>query len=190
LHDLKKALSLLHENAMRHTLTEGDLVDFRQRVRALGPTAERMLKKTLSGWRHDWFDLRAEFVRPAGLLAQVFGKQHDGVNVLGQPEVRIKAPKEQVLLAMRELLSNAKSHTAADTPIPVVVEFQRNDVVIRNSLPVTRSHNELSTGKGMTTAQAWLESCGMPLKQESDESGFSIRVSLPVQPENGAVSHV
>lgn len=190
LHDLKKALSLLRQNALRHSLTEADLVNFRQRVRALTPTAERLLKKTLTGWRLSWFDLRAEFERPAGLLAEVFGHAHEGVNLLGKKEVRIKAPKEQVLLAMRELLSNAQTQANGTTGTPrspVIVEFQEADVVIRNPKAHAVGKDIFSTGKGMAAAEGWLKGCGMTLKQENDGPGFAVRVTLAR--EEGAAGH-
>lgn len=190
LHDLKKALSLLRSNAVRHSLTEADLVDFRQRVGALTPTAERLLKRTLTGWRPDSFDLRAEFERPAGLLTQVFGSSHNGVDILGMKEVKIKAPKEQVLMAMRELLANAQSHTKGKPGTrrsPVIVEFQTDTVVIRNPRAHAVARDILSTGKGMAAANGWLEACGMTLKQDDDGPGFAVRVSLGG--ETGAVGN-
>lgn len=183
LHDLKKALALMHEKAVRRELDEGDLVRFRQRVRALEPLAEQLLKGSLSGWRHSWFDLRAEFDRRAGLLDQVFARPEIEVRVLGRKEVLIKAPKEQVLLGMRELLANARDHSKlADGTPTVIVEFQNQAIVIRNEHPGLGAKSAVSTGKGVMAARGWLEGCGMPFVAGPIDGSYGVRVSLPALP--------
>lgn len=183
LHDLKKALELLRERAIRRELTEAHLVNFRLHVQALGPVAERLLKGTLAGWRIDNFDLHAELRRPAGLLEQVFGEGHDGVQVLGGRQVIIKAPKEQVLLAMRELLANAQNHAGSDPDapfVPIRVAFEPDAVVISNPVPRERGPaNLLSTGKGAIATQCLLEACGMGVSRAEIDGTHVVRIVLP-----------
>lgn len=185
LHDVKRALSHLYDSAVKGTLEEMQLIDFRRRVRDLTPTAEELLKKALSDWRPSWFDLRAELDRPAGVLIQVFGQKRLGVEILGNPHLLLMVPKKQVLAAYRELLYNARGYDEEPQSSPSVkIEFQGPSVVIRNRLHTHFRSKPYSTGKGVIAANKWLEECGFTVVHERTAEEYTVRITKRTEPQS------
>lgn len=179
LHDIKTRLARLLDSVTKNALTEADLIDFRRRVRTLTPTAEELLKKSLAGWRPSNFDLKSEMLRPAGSIEQVFGQDREACEVTGVERVFVKAPKRQVLDAMSELLANARVHRGDQRHAPPVsIEFVERGVVVSNR---AGWHDggpaPFSTGKGASTAEAWLQECGFSVQRNSDGKVHSVRVT-------------